>query len=236
MNVTDMKNWAARTYEDCLQVSRDKRINRFIDGALNFMSLQCCYACLKGLLPEPENSAILRFVYILCLWHGLAKCRQHTDVTLKLLEATTERLGDELRGFETYTATFDTYETPKEAAARERRATGNARKGKQNNGNDGSGRRRKRFSLRTVKIHLLGHYVPTIRRFGSTDSYSTQVVSHPVAVLLCCCELTLSAPSRGLARENSNTGLSRLFTDEQTSTTMLNRLRNFIEGKSGFKE
>lgn len=55
---------------------------------------------------------MLRFIYILCLWHGLAKRRQHTDASLKLLEATTERLGDELRAFETYTATFDAYETP----------------------------------------------------------------------------------------------------------------------------
>ncbi|KAG8989787.1 hypothetical protein FRB90_002072 [Tulasnella sp. 427] len=154
MNVTDMKNWAARTYEDCLQ---------------------CCYSCLEGLLPEPENTAVLRLVYVLCLWHGLAKCRQHTDVSLKLLEATTERLGDELRAFDTYTATFDTCETPKEAAARERRTAANVRKGKAVKRNDQSGRHRKRFSLRTVKVHLLGHYVPMIRRFGSTDSYSTQV-------------------------------------------------------------
>ncbi|KIO27586.1 hypothetical protein M407DRAFT_23129 [Tulasnella calospora MUT 4182] len=156
MNVTDMKNWAARTYEDCLQ---------------------CCFACFEGLLPEPENAAVLRFIYILCLWHGLAKCRQHTDVSLKLLEATTERLGDELRAFEAYTGTFETYEMPKEAAARDRRAAGSARKGKltSQSKNDGTGRRRKRFSLRTIKIHLLGHYVSTIRRFGTTDSYSTQV-------------------------------------------------------------
>lgn len=123
---------------------------------------------------------MLRFIYILCLWHGLAKCRQHTDVSLKLLEATTERLGDELRAFETYTATFDTYETPKEAAARDRRAAGKSQKGKVGSRSNeaGGGRRKKRFSLRTIKVHLLGHYIPTIRRFGTTDSYSTQVVSH----------------------------------------------------------
>lgn len=142
---------------------------------------QCCFACFEGLLPEPENSAVLRFLYILCLWHGLAKCRQHTDVSLKLLEAVTDRLGDELRAFEAYTTTFDTYETPKEVAARDRRAAGASKKGKVASRGHGdgseSGRHRKRFSLRTVKVHLLGHYTPTIRRFGTTDSYSTQVVS-----------------------------------------------------------
>lgn len=141
---------------------------------------QCCFACSEGFLPEPENTAVLRFIYGLFLWHGFAKCCQHTDVTLKLLEVVTGRLGGELRAFENYTATSDTYETPKEASARDRRAAASARKGKlasRSSNNYKSGRCKKRFSLRTVKVHLLGRYVPTIRRFGTTDSYSTQVAS-----------------------------------------------------------
>lgn len=39
-------------------------------------------------------------------------------------------------------------------------------------------KRRKNFSLRTVKLHLLGHYPRVIRNFGTTDSYSTQVVRY----------------------------------------------------------
>ena len=35
---------------------------------------------------------------------------------------------------------------------------------------------RKLFSMCTYKIHALGHYVAAIARFGTTDSYSTQVV------------------------------------------------------------
>jgi hypothetical protein len=31
-------------------------------------------------------------------------------------------------------------------------------------------------SMCTYKIHALGHYVTAIARFGTTDSYSTQVV------------------------------------------------------------
>jgi hypothetical protein len=39
-------------------------------------------------------------------------------------------------------------------------------------------RRRKSFNLHTYKFHVLGDYVTSIRRFGTTDSYSTEPVSH----------------------------------------------------------
>ena len=34
------------------------------------------------------------------------------------------------------------------------------------------------FNLSTYKWHALGDYVNTIRRYGTTDNYSTQTVSH----------------------------------------------------------
>lgn len=39
-----------------------------------------------------------------------------------------------------------------------------------------SGRQPKQFNLKTYKFHALGDYCNTIRRFGTTDSYSTQPV------------------------------------------------------------
>lgn len=39
------------------------------------------------------------------------------------------------------------------------------------------GRREKTLNLFTVKFHFLGDYVRSIRLFGTTDSYSTQIVS-----------------------------------------------------------
>ncbi|KAG9047246.1 hypothetical protein FS837_002719 [Tulasnella sp. UAMH 9824] len=146
MNVTDMKNWAARTYEDCLQ---------------------------------PHNTHILRLLYILSLWHGLAKLRQHTDVTLDHLAAATRMLGKELRFFVSEVCPhFNTTETPKERDARDRREAARAEKSSKRT-QTGKGKTSsplpKTFSLRTVKIHLLGHYVTTIRWFGTTDSYSTQI-------------------------------------------------------------
>lgn len=39
-------------------------------------------------------------------------------------------------------------------------------------------RRQKKFSLRTYKYHSLGDYPAMIRQFGTSDSYSTEPVSH----------------------------------------------------------
>lgn len=152
--------------------------------------MQTCISCLEGLVPEPRNTAILQLLYVLALWHGLAKLHQHIDPTLELLEAFTKRLGDELRRFETYsTARFKSVETPKEKEAWDRREDPKnapltaTRRPSKAPAKRVSGHHQKRFSLSTVQIHLLGHYVPTIRRFGSTNSYSTQVVSsHPVVL------------------------------------------------------
>ncbi|KIO30648.1 hypothetical protein M407DRAFT_20363 [Tulasnella calospora MUT 4182] len=157
MNTSDLKNWAARTYEDCLQ---------------------CCIPCFEGLFPEPHNQHILRLLYTLALWHGLAKLRQHTDETLDRLAATTRLLGKELRFFANHVCPkFDTVETPKERAARERRSRAAMEKSSTSKGKQKvfTGSLPKSFSLRTVKLHLLGHYVAVIRWFGTTDSYSSQI-------------------------------------------------------------
>jgi len=41
-----------------------------------------------------------------------------------------------------------------------------------------NGQRRKEFNLQTYKYHSLGDYADTICRFGTTDSFSTETVSH----------------------------------------------------------
>jgi hypothetical protein len=140
-------------------------------------------------------------------WHGLAKLRMHTDVTLELLSQVTISLGTKIRAFQEKTcAAFSTRELERERSARVRRqdkikkaAAGtdpNAQKGKkaetETNAQKGtkaktktdtqtrkssSGRQPKQFNLNTYKYHALGDYCNTIRRFGTTDSYSTQPVS-----------------------------------------------------------
>jgi hypothetical protein len=130
---------------------------------------------------------VKRLLFILALWHGLAKLRQHTETTLRYLDDTTSRLGAELRSFAIWSAAYDTRETPKEADARSRRELSQKKRSKQPSksseqrasksaGKKAAGAAKKSFSLRTPKMHLLGHYSSIFKLYGTSDSYSTQVV------------------------------------------------------------
>ena len=128
-------------------------------------------------------------------WHGLAKLRMHTDVTLELLSQVTISLGTKIRAFQEKTcAAFSTYKLERERAARvwrqdkiKKAAVGtnsNAQKGTKATTRtnsqpqkSSSGTQPKQFNLNSYKYHALGDYCNTIRRFGTTDSYSTQPVS-----------------------------------------------------------
>lgn len=127
-----------------------------------------------GLLDEPHNTCVLKLLFDLAHWHGLAKLHMHTDTTLDILADVTTSLGRSLRAFEGSTCSaFPTRELERERAARQRRQEpekGQAKK----TGN--STRKPKQLNLKTYKFHSLGDYVETIRRFGTTDSYSTQSV------------------------------------------------------------
>ncbi|KAJ3524924.1 hypothetical protein NMY22_g10792 [Coprinellus aureogranulatus] len=172
-NVSEMKQLAARDFEDLLQ---------------------CAIPAFEGLLPPPHNNRVLALLFTLGEWHGLAKLRQHTDHTLEMLDVLTTRMGDQLRAFVKDTcAGVDTKELPREYQARKRRETRKRQKGKasankrrktssseqssaiETCGDNGSdSRRSKTLNLKTYKFHALGDVVPTIRMFGTTDSYSTQ--------------------------------------------------------------
>jgi hypothetical protein len=132
----------------------------------------------------------------------------HTDVTLELLSQVTISFGTRIRVFQKKTcAAFSTHELEREQAARLRRqakikkaaANANAQKGNkattETNSNaqkgtkdktktnskpqkSSSGKQPKQFNLNTYKFHALGDYCNTIRRFGTTDSYSTQPVGY----------------------------------------------------------
>lgn len=165
-------------------------------------------------------------LFIFAHWHGLAKLRQHTDLTLGILESTTSALGQALRDFqEKLCPAFDTKELKREAAARQRQqakkasapmnksapagaatsndtdinaatveatvephtmqgalpltdsADGSTTSRKATQAKLPAGRRKKTLNLNTYKAHALGDYVETIRRYGTTDSYSTEPVS-----------------------------------------------------------
>jgi hypothetical protein len=102
----------------------------------------------------------------------------HTDETLQIMEDITASLGRELRAFSVDTClAFPTRELRCEAECRWRRqqqsmATSKATVSLQS----------KTFNLQTYKLHALGDYVSSIRRFGTTNSYSTQPVQDSTLV------------------------------------------------------
>ncbi|KIJ42710.1 hypothetical protein M422DRAFT_170788 [Sphaerobolus stellatus SS14] len=156
-NVSEMKQLAARDFEDILQ---------------------CAMPAFEGLLEEPYNKLLMDVLFTLCYWHGVAKLRMHTDETIDLLAQLTKQFGSLIRKFAKDTANgFHTVELPREKAARARRIASDAKKGKQvtaraaaSTGKDQS----KPLNLNTYKFHSMGDYPWIIRQFGSIESYSTQ--------------------------------------------------------------
>ena len=133
---------------------------------------------IEGLLPEKDEKDVLDLIFILATWHAYAKLRLHTDHTLDSFNSLTKPLGAALRHFAgKFSDRFDTKELPKETGARERRAVKNKTKGKTSRPRgQKSSSGKVRFNLFTYKLHALGDYANTIRRRGTTDSYSTQMV------------------------------------------------------------
>lgn len=144
----------------------------------------------EGLLTPPHNNLILDALYVLATWHAFAKLRLHTETTLTHFDRTTTALGVVLRRFVQLTcAAFKTKELPQEEAARGRRKAALAAN-KATNGvtstsssraekpqpSSNKGAKDKLFNMGTYKLHALGDYVSYIRQFGTSDSYTTQVV------------------------------------------------------------
>jgi hypothetical protein len=153
---------------------------------------------IEGLLYEPYNSHLLTLLYRLAEWHALAKLRMHTEYTLAYLDKATATIGQGLRFFREWTRTaYTCKELPREVGARSRRlkkgkatadkasvptALSQKAKGKAKSlepkasSKTGAEAKVKLFNLAIYKFHALGDYVRTIRLFGTTDSYSTQIV------------------------------------------------------------
>ena len=146
-------------------------------------------------------------LFVLAHWHALAKLRQHTDLSLDVLESVTDHLSKILKEFQATTcAAYDTRELKREKAARvrkaEKKSSSNQSTVNTNTANLASvvedsstapglsqlqevvpkpkkttGRLRKTLNLNTYKDHALGDYVESIRQNGTVDSYSTELVN-----------------------------------------------------------
>ncbi|KAG2048807.1 hypothetical protein BDR06DRAFT_1012728 [Suillus hirtellus] len=152
-NTSEMKRLAARDFEDILQ---------------------CAIPVFEGLFPSEHDSAVQSLLYQFAQWHALAKLRIHSGSTLAFFEDTFNKLARKLRRFRACTCTaFVTTELPKEKAARQRRL---AQHSEINIASQESTRARtKKFNLNTYKFHAMGDYLRTIKHFGTTDSFTTQI-------------------------------------------------------------
>lgn len=181
-NISELKRLAARDFEDLLQVS--VLLGKHKLEQIDLVSIsKCAIPVFDGLLPEPHNNVIMRLLYTCTHWHALAKLRMHTDETLEIFDDVTRRLGAEFRAFVAKTCTaFDTRELARETEARKRRQQ---RKGATSTSESSAQSRPlpKMFNIQTYKFHALGDYPDTIRKFGTTDSFSTEPVSE---YMICC--------------------------------------------------
>lgn len=143
--------------------------------------MQCSIPVFAGLLLDPHNAQVLRLLFVLSHWHGLAKLRIHTDDTLDIFESVTKELGNCICDFaSTACPSFATKELPREAEARIRRRVQQARsRPTQSHGitSHTQAQQPKGLNLQTYKLHALADYPAQIRMYGTTDSYSTQAVS-----------------------------------------------------------
>lgn len=120
----------------------------------------------------------MRLLFICAHWHALAKLRMHSDLTLDILDEVTTTLGGKFRQFQQdICPSYHTRDLPREARVRRRRRQA-AKQGTSAEVVPSIDELLTReFSLQNYKYHSLGDYVKTIRMVGTTDSYSTAVVS-----------------------------------------------------------
>ncbi|KAJ2914408.1 hypothetical protein MD484_g6007, partial [Candolleomyces efflorescens] len=199
LNASEMKRKAARDFEDLLQ---------------------CSIPAFDSLLPEPHNENLMTLLYICAQWHALAKLRLHSSLTLDFLDYTTTYLGAQMRRFERDTCSkVPTKELPKEAEARARRESRKAQHGK-GKASESTSRRPASLGVFTIKFHFLGDYVSTIRRFGTSDSYSTETG-----------ELTHRIPKSWYPRTDKK-GFETQMAQIERRQARLSRIREEIESES----
>ncbi|KAG8696869.1 hypothetical protein FRC08_006873 [Ceratobasidium sp. 394] len=154
-NVSGMKRLAARDYEDILQ---------------------CCGPCFEGLFPPGDDAVIQQLLFTVAHWHALAKLRVQTTTTLNMLRTQTTVLARRLRRFQTTIAVrYNTVETDNEHEKQKRQETRRALATGSVVQSTEPHKRGVKFNLTTYKFHALGDYPDTIEKFGTTNSYSTQI-------------------------------------------------------------
>ncbi|CDO74660.1 hypothetical protein BN946_scf184832.g4 [Trametes cinnabarina] len=132
--------------------------------------LACVLPAFEGLLPVADDLIVADMLFELANWHGLAKLRLHTSITIKIMRVATDHMCRAMRSFARTTCKrYETRELPKETDARVRCEEKNK---------DMPNRTPKvvRYNvLNTYKYHSLPDYPDYIEQGGTTDNYNSQV-------------------------------------------------------------
>lgn len=130
---------------------------------------------------QKHNTMVRKLLFEFATWHGLAKLRLHMEMTLVDLENSTTQLGRLLWKFESEICPqYDTKELPGEETARKCREAKASKKQATISKSTSSSKKKKTrrtLNLSTYKLHSLGAYVQSIRKYGTTDGTSSQTVS-----------------------------------------------------------
>ena len=134
----------------------------------------------EGLFLDPDhNNHIQALLFIMADWHTNAKLCLHTDTTIEMLKGLTCSFGFLIYHFANKICIlYDARELLKEEVVH---AWHWAKKVKHGDApaltTPLKGALKKCFNLLTYKLHTMGDYVYHIIQFGTTDLYSTQMVS-----------------------------------------------------------
>lgn len=161
----------------------------------------------------------------------------HTDHTLDIFDTATTTIGSRLRHFASVTCNaFTTKELRREIAARQRRALKrNASRGSSalpTPSEQSSSALPKKFNINTIKNHSLGDYPDQIRRFGTTDSYSTEPVRSSLTHTIYLCFILKTS----LHSASWNTGSLSLDTSAPTRKTLQNNSLKSSAAKGAYDE
>lgn len=91
-------------------------------GRCQLTPYKCAIPVFDGLLPPAQNEIVMGLLFVMAHWHGLAKLRMHSDLTLQILDQQTAELGEHLRRFKARVCSmYDTQELDRELNARSHR-------------------------------------------------------------------------------------------------------------------
>jgi hypothetical protein len=111
-------------------------------------------------------------------------------MTLEMMEMVTTALCQAIRDFATIMCPqYTTRELPREERACTSCQQEQAKRGKGTKRKKTTGIKDKKFNMATFKLHCIPDYVQMIWKYGTTDLYSTQIVSLPTMSHNCIAQL-----------------------------------------------